>query len=81
MVTDPVLTRTIGTVSGAALLTLGFQAVESGARAAGSADPEAFLAAFQTVFRSCGIAAVLVALLVAVSNGRSATSGSVGRHL
>jgi len=73
------LTRTIGTVSGAALLTLGFQTVESAARAAGSADPEAFLTAFHAVFRGCGVAAVLVGGLIAWSSSRSAAgSGKPG---
>jgi MFS family permease len=74
------LTRTIGTVAGAALLTLGFQAVEGAALVSGSAAPEAFLSAFQAVFRGCGIAAVLVSALIAWS-GRSSASGSGDRGL
>jgi hypothetical protein len=74
------LTRTIGTVAGAALLTLGFQAVQSVARSAGSTDPQAFLTAFHSVFRGCGIAAVLTAALIAWSARRSA-SGSADRPL
>jgi hypothetical protein len=74
------LTRTIGTVAGAALLTLGFQTVEAAARTAGSAGPDAFLTAFQTVFRGCGVAAILVGALVAWSARRSA-GGSGERGL
>jgi MFS family permease len=74
------LTRTIGTVTGAALLTLGFQIVENAALAGGSAGPEAFLTAFGAVFRSCGIAAALVGALVAVTVRWSA-SGSGERGL
>jgi len=68
------LTRTIGTVTGAALLTLGFQIVENAALAGGSAGPEAFLTAFGAVFRSCGIAAALVGALIAVTVRWSASS-------
>jgi MFS family permease len=74
------LTRTIGTVTGAALLTLAFQAVDAAARVSGSAGPEAFLTAFHAVFRSCGIAAVLVGALIAVT-ARWSASGSSGRGL
>jgi len=74
------LTRTVGTVSGAALLTLGFQAVQGAVLATGTAGPEAFLTAFHAVFRSCGIAAVVVGVLIAVTARRSA-SGSGDRGL
>jgi hypothetical protein len=73
------LTRTIGTVTGAALLTLSFHAVQSAAQTAGAADPEAFLTAFHAVFRGCGIAAVLVGVMVAWSTRWSAAgSGKPG---
>jgi MFS family permease len=45
-----ILTRTIGTVTGAALLTLLFHALQTGD------TPEGFLAAFSVVFRLVGIA-------------------------
>jgi MFS family permease len=59
------LTRTIGVVTGAAVLTLAFQTLEAAALAAGAAKTEAFMTAFQTVFRICGIAAALTGALVA----------------
>ena len=74
------LTRTIGTVAGAALLTLGFQAVQSVALGAGAAESEAFLTAFHAVFRASGVAAMLTAGLVAWSARRSA-SGSIEHTL
>jgi MFS family permease len=62
------LTRTIGTVTGAALLTLGFQTIESAGRAGGAADTDAFLAAFHAMFRIAGVTAALTAGLVAWSS-------------
>lgn len=59
------LTRTIGVVIGAALLTLGFQAIESAARGAGLGGDAAFLSAFHWIFRLCGIAAVLAGASIA----------------
>jgi MFS family permease len=64
------LTRTIGTVTGAALLTLGFQAIASAARADGGDEAQAFLAAFHAMFRIAGIAAVSTGVLVAWSARR-----------
>ena len=61
------LTRTIGTVAGAALLTLGFQAIEAAARAQEATEADAFLTAFQTMFRLAGVVAALTGLLVAWS--------------
>jgi hypothetical protein len=58
------LTRTIGVVTGAAALTLGFQAVQSAALASGADKTEAFLAAFHGVFRAAGIVAALTGALV-----------------
>ena len=46
------LTRTIGTVTGASLLTLGFQTIQSLALAGGEAAPEAFLSAYHAMFRA-----------------------------
>ncbi len=66
------LTRTIGTVTGAAALTIGFSLVEFGAIAAGAGSGEAFLSAFSAIFRVAGVAAAAVAILVAWSaRGRS----------
>jgi MFS family permease len=59
------LTRTIGVVGGAALLTLGFQAIETAALASGADTTQAFLGAFQTMFRIAGITAALTGALVA----------------
>jgi hypothetical protein len=47
------LTRTIGTVTGAALLTLLFHAAQT------SDTAEGFLAAFDTIFRIIGVAVVV----------------------
>jgi MFS family permease len=58
------LTRTIGVVTGAAALTLGFQAIQSAALASGADKTEAFLAAFHGVFRTAGIVAALTGALV-----------------
>jgi hypothetical protein len=59
------LTRTIGVVSGAAILTLGFQAIETAALGSGADRTQAFLAALQVMFRIAGIAAALTAAMVA----------------
>src|SRR5712691_10705999 len=59
------LTRTIGTVTGAAVLTLGFQAIESAARSGGAGEAQAFLAAFHAMFQFAGIAAAATGALVA----------------
>ncbi len=53
------LTRTIGTVTGASLLTLGFQTVQSMALTGGEAAPDAFLVAYHTMFRLVGVVAAL----------------------
>jgi hypothetical protein len=59
------LIRTIGVVTAAAALTLGFQAIESAALAEGAGEAPAFLLAFKTMFRVVGIAAALIGALVA----------------
>jgi EmrB/QacA subfamily drug resistance transporter len=59
------LTRTIGVVIAAALLTLGFQAIEGAARGGGAGEAQAFLAAFHAMFRLAGIGAALTGGLVA----------------
>jgi MFS family permease len=66
------LTRTIGTVTGASVLTLGFQAIASAARSGGAGDAQAFLAAFHAMFRIAGITAALIGVLVAWSARRQA---------
>ena len=48
------LTRTIGTVTGASVLTLGFQTIQSIALADGEAAPDAFLTAYHAMFRLAG---------------------------
>ena len=64
------LTRTIGVVTAAAALTLGFQAIESAVMAQGVGETPAFLFAFRTMFRLVGIAAMLIAALFAWSAPR-----------
>ena len=66
------LTRTIGTVTGAALLTLGFQAIASAAQDGGAGEAQAFLAAFHTMFRIAGVTAASTGVLVAWSARRRA---------
>jgi MFS family permease len=58
------LTRTIGTVSGAAVLTLGFQAIAAIAAGGGADEALAFLTAYHAMFRIAGLGAGAVALLV-----------------
>jgi EmrB/QacA subfamily drug resistance transporter len=66
------LTRTIGTVTGAAVLMLGFQAIADAARAGGAGDAQAFLDAFHAMFRIAGITAALIGVLMAWSARRRA---------
>jgi MFS family permease len=73
------LTRTIGTVTGAALLTLGFQAIASAARDAGAGEAEAFLAAFRAMFHIAGVTAASTGVLVAWSARKP--SGVIGGGL
>ncbi|HEX2151887.1 MAG TPA: MFS transporter, partial [Stellaceae bacterium] len=75
------LTRTIGTVTGASLLTLAFQTIQSIALADGDAAPDAFLAAYHTIFRLAGIAAALIGGIVAWSAVAGRTSSRVRRDL
>jgi MFS family permease len=53
------LTRTLGIVGGAALLSLLFHAVEGWRLAAAAASPDAFLAAYRATFRLAGLVALL----------------------
>ena len=74
------LTRTIGTVTGASLLTLGFQTIQSLALTGGEAAPDAILSAYHAIFRVAGIVAALTGGIVAWSAvaGRTPESGSRG---
>ncbi len=74
------LTRTIGTVTGASLLTLGFQTVQSMALTGGEAAPAAFLVAYHAVFRLVGVVAALTGGIVACS-AIGGTSSRVRRDL
>ena len=69
------LTRTIGIVTGAAVLTLGFEAIASTARDGGADEAQAFLTAFHTMFRLAGIGAALTGGLVAWSARRRVDPG------
>ena len=64
------LTRTIGTVTAAALLTVSFQAIEGLARSGGADEATAFLTAFQTMFRLAGIVAAAIGAMVALLDRR-----------
>jgi predicted MFS family arabinose efflux permease len=57
------LTRTLGIVGGATLLSLLFHAVEGSRLAASAASADAFLAAYRTTFRLAGFAALLAGAL------------------
>jgi EmrB/QacA subfamily drug resistance transporter len=72
------LTRTIGVVTGAAALTLGFQAIETAALAAGADKTQAFLTAFHGLFRIAGIVAALTGILVAWPSRASKPKGRIG---
>ncbi|MGD9618152.1 MAG: MFS transporter [Alphaproteobacteria bacterium] len=75
------LTRTIGTVTGASLLTLGFQTMQSLALAGGEAAPDAFLSAYHATFRLAGIIAALTGGVIAWSAIAGRTSSRVRRDL
>lgn len=64
------LVRTLGVVLGAALLTLGFHALQHAAPGAASESEAAFLTGFHGIFRLCGVAAMLAGGLVALSRWR-----------
>jgi MFS family permease len=57
------LTRTLGIVGGATLLSLLFHAVEGSRPAAAAASADAFLAAYRATFRLAGLAALLAGAL------------------
>jgi MFS family permease len=71
------LTRTIGTVTGASLLTLGFQTIQSVALAGGERAPEAFLSAYHAMFHVVGIIAALTGGIIAWSAVAGRTSRRV----
>ena len=64
------LTRTIGVVTAASVLTMGFHAFEVGAVAMGADATTAFLAGFRAVFRVVAAIAATTGLIVAWSAGR-----------
>ncbi len=61
------LTRTLGIVGGATLLTLLFHAVEAGALAGGQAAAAGFLTAFGWTFRIAGVVTVLTGAVAALT--------------
>jgi MFS family permease len=72
------LTRTIGVVTGAAALTLGFQALEAAALASGIGTQQAFLAAFQGMFHIAGIVAALIGVLLALTRRAREPASRIG---
>jgi MFS family permease len=66
------LTRTIGTVTGAASLMLGFQTIAAAARATGAEPQQAFLTAFHTMFLLAGCVAIATGALVVLAVRRPA---------
>ncbi len=61
------LTRTLGTVSGATLLTLFFHGIEAAAAASGRAPNDSFLAAFGMTFQIAGAVAALTGIFAALT--------------
>lgn len=68
------LTRVIGVVTAASVLTIGFHAAQSGAASGGAAATDAFLAGFHVVFRSVAVVAAATGLVIAWSARRVAPS-------
>lgn len=64
------LTRTLGIVGGATLLTLGFHAVETMALAQGQTVADSFLAAFRATFRAAGIVSALTGIAALAARNR-----------
>ncbi|HEX3881363.1 MAG TPA: MFS transporter [Stellaceae bacterium] len=64
------LTRTIGVVTAASVLTMGFHAFEIGAVAAGADATTAFLTGFRAMFRVVAVLAAATGLIVAWSAAR-----------
>lgn len=69
------LTRTVGVVIAASLLTVAFQAIANGLRSGGASGPQAFLGAYHLVFHGAGIAAVMTGGLIAWAVRRLRASG------
>ena len=65
-----VLTRTIGTVTGATVLTIGFRSFEATALTSGAEPITAFLAGFRVVFRAVALIAAATGLTAALSARR-----------
>ena len=61
------LTRTLGIVSGATLLTLVFHGIETSALAGGRGAEDAFLDAFRTTFRLAGLCSALTGVAMALA--------------
>jgi len=61
------LTRTLGVVAGATLLTLVFQTVEASALAGGQVPADGFLSAFHATFRLAGMVSALTGVAVALA--------------
>jgi len=71
------LTRTLGVVAGATVLTLVFHVFEAAALAAGQSDTTAFLSAFRSTFRAAGVVAALAGLMAPLAvrlDGRTRVS-------
>jgi MFS family permease len=66
------LTRVIGVVTAASVLTIGFHAAQSGATSGGAVASDAFLAGFHMVFRVVAGIAAVTGLIVAWSARRAA---------
>ncbi len=60
------LTRTLGVVTGATLLTLVFHGLEASALASGGAAPDGFLWAFRATFRAAGIVSAVTGVVMYV---------------
>jgi len=61
------LSRSLGVVTGATLLTLGFHAIETFALADGQTAAEGFLSGFRAIFRLAGVVSVLAGILAALA--------------
>jgi MFS family permease len=64
------LTRTLGIVGGATLLTLGFHAVEASALANGHNPADGFLTAFRAIFCAAGVLSALTGIAALAAGGR-----------
>jgi MFS family permease len=64
------LTRTLGIVGGATLLTLVFNAVDHRALTGGASAPAAFMTAFRLTFYAAGTVSILTGAAALVASGR-----------